>query len=753
MSAPSEWDDPSRSADWARREELIERFEAAWLGGRRPAIEDHLPSEPGDRRAVLIELVHAELELRLRAGELARVEDYLRRFPELGEDAGVLLDLVAAEYARRRDREPGLAMQKYLERFPAHQQELRNRLPASPEPPGAAAGPTVPPGPKAAPPVSGYEVLEELGRGGMGVVYRGWDPRLNRPVAIKRLLPGGRAAAARQRFLAEARLVAQLDHPHIARVYHSGEEDGQPWFAMEYVSGGSLEQALGKGPQCPHVSARLVLLLARAVHHAHQAGIVHRDLKPANVLLAPPADEPALNCAWGCPKISDFGLARELGSSGEGTETGQVLGTLAYMAPEQAQGRKDVGPAADVYALGVILYRVLAGRVPFQGDSTFETLEKIVREPPPPPSRLAAGLPVELEVICLKCLAKSPAERYGSALALAEDLGRFLGDEWAASVPGGTTAVLPAIPRRDSPGSRWRRPVILLGEAGGLAVLLLVAALLGGLTVLALVLVVLGVVLLVVGALLLRGKWPAYAWAGQFAGGIVLLGGAAITHYNGGVPVHQSRSDTNSSSSIVAFRVHHLRIVDGKREDHGEIGRDSFEPRFGDLVTVDVELSAPGYLYLVAFNPDGKEQLLAPPAEEDDEDGGGSRTPPPQLKRLTYPFRNPQTGKPLALPLDDEPAGGLQALAVLVSGRLLPAYQDYLKARGPVGWGKMPGGKGVWLGDTKGVYQARRGLGVLRGKPVDLPGVPPLMRLARELSVAGVEQAEVLAFPVRPKGD
>jgi serine/threonine protein kinase len=312
--------------------------------------------------------------------------------------------------------------------------------------------------------LGGYQLHGELGRGGMGVVYRALDPRLQRLVAIKVLLPWGSEAMARQRFLDEARLVAQLDHPHIARVYHSGEENGQLWFAMEYIAGGSLANALGEGPRDTSASARLVLLLARAVQHAHDAGIIHRDLKPGNVLLAPPADEPTLNTAWGCPKISDFGLAREVDSLRERTQTGQVVGTLDYLAPEQAQGKREVGPQADVYALGGILYRLLTGQVPFREKGLFATLEKIVHEPPTPVSNLVRGIPAELEAICLKCLAKSPAERFASAADLAAALAGFLTGEARAK---------PSIPRRKRP---WRLAGGLVALAGCVALVVVLWA-------------------------------------------------------------------------------------------------------------------------------------------------------------------------------------------------------------------------------------------------------------------------------------
>src|SRR5262249_29191938 len=212
------------------------------------------------------------------------------------------------------------------------------------------------------PSLPGYEVLGKLGEGGMGVVFRARDRALKRLVAIKQLLHPAPSGEGLARCRAEAEALARLRHPHVVPVYAAGEQGGRPFFVMEYVEGGGLDQKVQGRPQPPADAARLVMLLARAVHAAHQQGIVHRDLKPANVLLAPPADEPALNTAYGLPKVSDFGLSKTLGEDQGRTAGGTVLGTPGYMAPEQASGRpEDVGPATDVYALGVILYELLTG--------------------------------------------------------------------------------------------------------------------------------------------------------------------------------------------------------------------------------------------------------------------------------------------------------------------------------------------------------------------------------------------------------
>jgi serine/threonine-protein kinase len=275
------------------------------------------------------------------------------------------------------------------------------------------------PGPRAAAPpqIPGYDVEAELGRGGMGVVYRARQISLNRTVALKMLLAGVYAGPQElARFLREAEAEAGLKHPHIVQVHDVGEHDGRPYFTMELVEGGSLAERLRGTPQPARQAASLVATLADAVQVAHQGGIVHRDLKPANVLLT----------ADGTPKISDFGLARRLQDGAGLTQSGVPVGTPSYMAPEQARGQTHViGPAVDIYALGAILYELLTGRPPFRAETAAETVLQVISQEPAPPSRLNARVPRDLNTICLKCLRKEPEKRYASALALADDLRHF----------------------------------------------------------------------------------------------------------------------------------------------------------------------------------------------------------------------------------------------------------------------------------------------------------------------------------------
>jgi serine/threonine protein kinase/WD40 repeat protein len=305
---------------------------------------------------------------------------------------------------------------------------------------GAGAPAPVPP-----PEVPGYDVGRVVGRGGMGVVFEARDRKLQRTVALKMILLGPHAGPKElSRFRQEAEAVARLQHPGIVQIYEVGESPTGPFLALEYVAGGSLAERLDGKPWLAAAAARLVEQLAEAIEVAHLAGVVHRDLKPANVLLSgdsgirnaesrpgdqtPPGDPNSAlrtpNSAF--PKITDFGLAKRLDSDQGNTNTGAILGTPSYMAPEQAEGKSSrVGPHTDVYALGAVLYELLTGRPPFVAETALDTVLQVSRQEPVPPSRLNPKVPLDLETICLKCLRKEPERRYPSAAALADDLRRF----------------------------------------------------------------------------------------------------------------------------------------------------------------------------------------------------------------------------------------------------------------------------------------------------------------------------------------
>jgi len=297
------------------------------------------------------------------------------------------------------------------------------------QPKGDAVGAEVP----SPPPLrrlGDYDLLEEVARGGMGVVYRARQRSLNREVAVKVLRDRALARSEdRRRFRAEAEAIARLSHPRIVRIHEIGDEDGLAYFAMDYVAGGNLAERTRDGPLPAREAASLAIQVADAIQHAHARGILHRDLKPSNVLLD----------ADGEAYVTDFGLARPLDEGSSLTLTGQVLGTPGYMPPEQAAGHGSVGPAADIYALGALLYHLLTGRPPFAGASISETLRQVLEQEPVSPALLNAQVPIDLASVCLRCLAKEEPSRYVSAEALADDLRRFLRGEPTLARPAGPT--------------------------------------------------------------------------------------------------------------------------------------------------------------------------------------------------------------------------------------------------------------------------------------------------------------------------
>jgi len=433
------------SASWEKLEPVLRRFEEGWRRGQRPAIGDYLPRDPRDLPSALAELVHLDLEYRLKAGDNARIEDYVHRYPELARDQRQLLGLIEAEYRLRGRRECDLTPAVYLQRFPELQAALSDLLSRDTPALGEATIPT--PGlaadlAAAGPAIPNYEILSELGRGGMGVVYKARHLPLHRLVALKVLLAGPHAGSdALARFRGEAAAIARLHHPNLVQVYEVGEHAGRPYAALEFVDGPSLAQQLAGTPLPARQAAEILQVLAQAMHYAHEQGIVHRDLKPANILLRiadcglrieKTADSQSAisNPQSPIPKITDFGLAKQLDSAAGNTRTGAVLGTPSYMAPEQAHGKAArVTPRADIYGLGAILYEMLTGRPPFRGESAVDTVLQVLSEEPVPPARLCPRVPRDLELICLKCLEKDPQRRYASAAQLAEELHCFLNGE------------------------------------------------------------------------------------------------------------------------------------------------------------------------------------------------------------------------------------------------------------------------------------------------------------------------------------
>jgi eukaryotic-like serine/threonine-protein kinase len=389
---------------------VCEEFEAAWRGGKGSRVESALEGWIDPARSYLLqELLALEIELRRERGDAPEPAEYQGRFP--ADTSAVSLAFSAMDTLKT---------------------PVQSRVWEAPRPQ-----------------FGDYELIEEIARGGMGVVYRARQLRLNRVVALKMILSGQFASEGeRKRFLLEAELAANLDHPNIVPIYEVGAHEGRLYFAMKLVNGGSLAREVSRLCDDPRETARLLATVARAIHFAHERGFIHCDLKPSNILLD----------ASGQPHVTDFGLARKLSEDSTLTATGAVLGTPGYMAPEQAAGaRRQITSAADVYGLGAILYELLTGQPPFRAPTVMETVMLVLEREPAPPRQIDPGVSPELERICLTCLEKSPKDRYPSADALADALERYLRGEEIAD---------PSIPQRLK---RWtRREPELVARLGAL---------------------------------------------------------------------------------------------------------------------------------------------------------------------------------------------------------------------------------------------------------------------------------------------
>ncbi len=519
------------SVEQVRRDfsELLSRFEESWEYQGEPEISDFLTSSAVDdqtvRHQLLLELVKIDLASRWqralpkggdiaaaseqseRTLQLPRVERYVVEWPEIGPNDSLDIDLIVHEYQIRHrfgDR-PGL--EEYETRFPTHGEplatsleevecELRETREGSTAP-GLllAAGDTnrtllpraggsepttdVDPRPAdrsdrrtAAEPVMGnfgnYDLQEELGRGAMGIVYRARQLRPDRPVALKTISKGKLASVEQVRtFYAEANSAGNLRHPHIVTVYDSGEIDGQHYFSMAFIEGQNLDEITPAGETMdPRRAAQYIRTTAEAIEYAHSMGVLHRDLKPGNILI----DENDQ------PHVADFGIASRIEDDATSPVHGEVVGTPSFMPPEQAQGRADlIGPVSDVYSLGATLYFLLTGVAPFGGGDVLTTLMQVVEDQPAVPRKFNRAVDRYLQAICLKCLAKNPSDRYSSAQALADDLGRYLRDEPTEALPPPLVIRLRKWSRRNPAVARLAVVIvlILLGTSGVMSTLYL----------------------------------------------------------------------------------------------------------------------------------------------------------------------------------------------------------------------------------------------------------------------------------------
>jgi WD40 repeat protein/serine/threonine protein kinase/tetratricopeptide (TPR) repeat protein len=439
--------------------DLLMRFEAAWQEGAWPAVEEFLPADPDQRWPALVPLLCCDLERRLRRGQPVRVEDYVERFPELGQDVAGLYELVSVEYELVR-RRSGVSLDDYLRRFPQFGDRLREQFP--PEEPtndqaDLAAQATQPPvgadGPGPVLPPLRYKPVQLHAQGNLGEVLRAQDEELNREIALKRILERHAGNAdSRRRFLREAEVTARLEHPGVVPVHGLGQDsDGRPCYAMRFIQGQSLKEAIqrfhaadkpGRDPGERRLALRQLLTsfvtVCKPVAYAHSRGILHRDLKPANVMVGKYGE--TLVVDWGLAKAFDRDeTARSLGEqsltpglAGGGGETqmGQMVGTPAYASPEQASGHWDVvGPASDIFSLGAMLYNLLTNALPYEGSGVLEIIEQARKGQVVPPWQRKNDVPRPLEAICLKAMAHKRQARYATASELAADVEDWLADE------------------------------------------------------------------------------------------------------------------------------------------------------------------------------------------------------------------------------------------------------------------------------------------------------------------------------------
>jgi hypothetical protein len=667
---------------------LCDEYEVQRRQGGTPDLRALLARVPAEaRHSLRVELAAVEAEFRWQAGQEVQPD-------QLAEGFGIPADDVRT----------------WVQRLVGNLLDTRPSSPTEEVRPAAAAreatGPWATPATEPALPCrfGEYDLLERLGEGGMGAVYRAQHRRLNKAVALKLIRPdlGGHPDAV-PRFEREMQAVGRLDHPHVVEAQHAGEHDGRLFLVMKLLDGLDLARLVRRtGPLRPADAAEAVRQAAEGLQYVHEQGLVHRDVKPSNLMLtlASGGRQPLVALV----KILDLGLARLAGGEGDAglTQKGQTLGTVDYMAPEQQGDTAGVTIAADIYGLGGVLFFLLAGRPPFAHHRTM--MDKLVAhrlERPPNLRALRPDLPNGLVRVVERMLAKAPGERFAEPRAVAEALAPLAAEADLAGL------VRSAAGRPDAPDVRASVPAAPTGwsRRRRLAAALAVAA-----AVAAVVLVVLA----------LQGR-PRPA--------------------DRSVPSANLPDDSTGHPAapltVKALRVSHAADQGAVAVARGDIGMRSFATRYGDEVRVTAELSEPASSFLLALNPNGEVQLCWPADDQ---------TPPGKRQRLEFP------GAAKAFRLDDEKRGGLQAFVLVASRRALPAYAAWRAGAPPLPWAYLPAPAGVvWRGDGESLDPVLAD-GEDRGTVQERKGIAPLAEVAGRLRAADdVEAVAVVAFPVLPK--
>jgi serine/threonine protein kinase len=536
-------------SNWTPSDELRQLAEdqrERWHQGDRRLVEQYFEDHPELRsdEKLLLDFVCSEFSLRQEHGETPTLAEYVERFPALAMQLELLFEVLQAI-----DSAPSLHAFESESRIlsqsiSTHGNGLqRTGTPRRKGQPASAADSVNDSSPRLFGP---YELIGEVARGGMGIVYKARQPKLDRIVAIKTIVPQQfESDSAVRRFQVEAEAAAKLDHPGVVPIYDVGEQDGEHYLCMAYVDGESLATRVARGPLPADEAARIVRDVAEAVQHAHDRGIIHRDLKPANILID----------NTGRPRVTDFGLARKQDVVGSLTSDGSVIGTPAYMSPEQASGECDtIGPLSDVYSLGAVLFHLLTGRAPFTGANVFEIVHHVRCDPPQRPRELDPSIPGSLETICLRCLAKDPRDRYPTAQALADDLNLHL--------QGSAVSPLPPPHRR----SNWFRLPFAAGLVAAVSLLAFCAA------------------------ILLRRPTDS-------AKSTVPVAGEASTN----APLDKPQP-LSGELIVRVWDPQKSRLRHGQTFDSPGV----LPLRYGDQIRVEAKTNRPAYLYLIWITPEGE---------------------------------------------------------------------------------------------------------------------------------------------------